>query len=273
MLKHLMPSESRECCTLLPTDIADYSVIVTAFHSVIWKWNWDRSTCDRCILDSHWVALESGSKYVPSHFHAPNARKSKSVAIEALAPSEKTKTQTRQKNAPTLKTSKNNDAPSQLVEEGPTTTPTSPKKQGWKPKRVAAKADDLPTQNMAKALGTKTADEPTGDPHIGLNLKLKKAPVPTCDPLLRSDFIHLADTLDCPFSFLFFPHHWSPVRYDTISCLQHLLRVRFDLVPKFMYDINLRATTTTILSTRGVTIPIDLVSSATDSIKAARSTI
>ena len=34
-----------------------------------------------------------------------------------------------------------------------------------------------------------------------------------------------------------------------------------------MYDINLRATTTTILSTRGVKIPIDLVSSATDSIR------
>jgi hypothetical protein len=35
MFKRLMPSESRECCKLLPTDIADYSVIVTAFHSVI----------------------------------------------------------------------------------------------------------------------------------------------------------------------------------------------------------------------------------------------
>ena len=34
-----------------------------------------------------------------------------------------------------------------------------------------------------------------------------------------------------------------------------------------MYDINLRAMHTTILSIRGVTIPIDLVSSATDSIK------
>ena len=34
-----------------------------------------------------------------------------------------------------------------------------------------------------------------------------------------------------------------------------------------MYDINLRAVHTTILSIRGVTIPIDLVSSATDSIK------
>ena len=35
----------------------------------------------------------------------------------------------------------------------------------------------------------------------------------------------------------------------------------------FMYDINLRATHTTILSIRGVMIPIDLVSSATDSIR------
>jgi hypothetical protein len=34
-----------------------------------------------------------------------------------------------------------------------------------------------------------------------------------------------------------------------------------------LYDINLRATTTTILSTRGVQIPIDLVSSTTDSIR------
>ena len=34
-----------------------------------------------------------------------------------------------------------------------------------------------------------------------------------------------------------------------------------------MYDINLRATHTTIPSTRGVQIPIDLVSSATDSIR------
>ena len=34
-----------------------------------------------------------------------------------------------------------------------------------------------------------------------------------------------------------------------------------------LYDINLRATTTTILSIRGVTIPIYLVSSATDSIR------
>ena len=36
---------------------------------------------------------------------------------------------------------------------------------------------------------------------------------------------------------------------------------------RVLYDIHLRATTTTILSIRGVTIPIDLVSSATDSIK------
>ena len=35
----------------------------------------------------------------------------------------------------------------------------------------------------------------------------------------------------------------------------------------YLYNINLRATTTTILSIRGVTIPIYLVSSATDSIR------
>ena len=53
-------------------------------------------------------------------------------------------------------------------------------------------------------------------------------------------------------------------------------RVRYDLVLflrtigsgcVLVYDINLRATHTTILSIRGVTIPIYLVSSATDSIR------
>ena len=44
-----------------------------------------------------------------------------------------------------------------------------------------------------------------------------------------------------------------------------LLLARYDLVDHLMYDIYLGATHTTILSTRGVQIPIDLVSSATDS--------
>ena len=43
--------------------------------------------------------------------------------------------------------------------------------------------------------------------------------------------------------------------------------VQYDLVSASWCDIHLRATTTTILSTRGVTIPIDLVSSATDSFR------
>ena len=110
----------------------------------------------------------------------PPARKTKSVAVEASAPSEKTKTRTSRKKAPTPKI---NDAPLQLAEEVPTATPASPKKRGRKPKRVAAKVDDIPTQNMAEALGTKTADEPTGDTHIDSNLKSKKASVPTRDPL------------------------------------------------------------------------------------------
>ena len=83
------------------------------------------------------------------------------------------------------------------------------------------------------------------------------------------------------FTFSFPSLHWSPCTiwpsltlvYDTIwscSC------VRYDLVfflctiwsdGVLMYDINLRAMHTTILSIRGVTIPIYLVSSATDSIR------
>ena len=50
--------------------------------------------------------------------------------------------------------------------------------------------------------------------------------------------------------------------YDMIW---RLLLVRYDLVDYPLYDIYLGATHTTILSTRGVQIPINLVSSATDS--------
>ena len=62
----------------------------------------------------------------------------------------------------------------------------------------------------------------------------------------------------------------SPM-YDTILCFSH---VRYDLescsctiwsLSYFLYDINLGATTTTILRIRGVQIPIDLVSSTTNS--------
>ena len=70
----------------------------------------------------------------------------------------------------------------------------------------------------------------------------------------------------------FFSHSPTPKpMYDTIWCLSW---VRYDLVLVLdtirslcclLYDINLRATATTILRIRGVQIPIDLVSSATDS--------
>ena len=50
------------------------------------------------------------------------------------------------------------------------------------------------------------------------------------------------------------------VRYDLESCVRTIRSCG-----PFLYDINLRATATTILRTRGVQIPIDLVSSATDS--------
>ena len=78
-----------------------------------------------------------------------------------------------------------------------------------------------------------------------------------------------ADTSDCLASFLTSPTP-KPM-YDMISSL---VRVRYNLlalsctirsVGYFLYDINLGATTTTILRIRGVQIPIDLVSSTTDS--------
>ena len=56
---------------------------------------------------------------------------------------------------------------------------------------------------------------------------------------------------------------WSfVVQYDLANPLG---TIRAD--GSFMYNINLRATHTMILSIRGVMIPIDLVSSATDSIR------
>ena len=79
------------------------------------------------------------------------------------------------------------------------------------------------------------------------------------------------DTSDCTISFSYFPPP-KPM-YNTIL---HLVYVRYNLASRLctirssgfvVYDINLRATTTTILSTRGVQIPIDLVSSATDSFR------
>ena len=68
------------------------------------------------------------------------------------------------------------------------------------------------------------------------------------------------------------PFHWSPCMiwsnprpvYNTI-CRSRPCTIHFE--SPSLYDINHQATTTTILSIRGVTIPIDLVSSATDSIR------
>ena len=72
--------------------------------------------------------------------------------------------------------------------------------------------------------------------------------------------------------FFLFSHLPTPKpMYDTISCLYcvqynlvHLVCTIWSL-DAFLYDINLGATATTILSIRGVQIPINLVSSATDS--------
>ena len=91
--------------------------------------------------------------------------------------------------------------------------------------------------------------------------------------------LYFADTLDCLVSFPTSPIHRSPctiqsddpctIRYDLIlrlaSLLYNMIWRMACIVPE--YDINLGATTTAILSTRGVAIPIDLVSSATNSIR------
>ena len=93
-------------------------------------------------------------------------------------------------------------------------------------------------------------------------------------PMLRFDWTssHYADTLDCYLFFPLYSLHRSPL-YDMIlwsfivwyDLADPLGTIRAD--GSFMYDINLRATHTTILSIRGVMIPIDLVSSAADSIR------
>ena len=83
--------------------------------------------------------------------------------------------------------------------------------------------------------------------------------------MLRSDF-----TLPCRYIRLLrllfsFPHPEAHVRYDLVDSLCTIRSG--SSFWSFVYDINLWATHTTILSIRGVTTPIYLVSSATDSIR------
>ena len=86
------------------------------------------------------------------------------------------------------------------------------------------------------------------------------------------DFTYHTDTSDCSFHFHLFPfieaHVWygsnSEALYDTICRLQPCTILSHS---HLLYNINLRATITTIPSVRGVMIPINLVSSATDSIR------
>ena len=109
--------------------------------------------------------------------------------------------------------------------------------------------------------------------------------------MLHSDFITIRRHVGLHrFLFLSFPFHQSPYTILIWSCLLYdtdlvLSVVRYDPVlfawcdviwrhsctirsqGSTLYDINLRATATTIPSTWGVTILINLVSSATDSIR------
>ena len=67
------------------------------------------------------------------------------------------------------------------------------------------------------------------------------------------------------FNFFSFPHPEAHVRYNLVGLLCTIQSG--SLFGSHLYDINLRATHTTILSIRGVTIPIYLVSIATDSFR------
>ena len=111
--------------------------------------------------------------------------------------------------------------------------------------------------------------------HIAHHGTMQQSSGPTSSPILSwivtflvvLDFLTHADTSDCLVFLLLHSLHRSCVLfmiwillYDTIlmaTCVQ------CNLSGLLLYDINLRATTMTSLSTRGVMIPIDLVISTT----------
>ena len=102
-----------------------------------------------------------------------------------------------------------------------------------------------------------------------MSIRLVAADVdPERGVMLRSDFTHtqthwtalLLFSLPTPKPMYDTISYVACVRYDLESCL-FAIRSR----GSFLYDINLGATATTVLRIRGVQIPIDLVSSATDS--------
>ena len=77
--------------------------------------------------------------------------------------------------------------------------------------------------------------------------------------------LYYADTSDCFVYFFSSPHPEAHVQYNLVDSLCTIQSG--SSFWSLLYDINHRATHTTILSIRGVTIPIYLVSSATDSIR------
>ena len=131
------------------------------------------------------------------------------------------------------------------------------------PKGFPKNFHDLDWEEFIKKLETKLnlLDPPT---HIHMQEELDKACrelTVAIQDMLRSDFIFTTQTRwTASFPISLFPTP-KPM-YDTIW---RLVLVRYDLADSPVYDIYLRATHTTILSTRGVQIPICLVSSTTDS--------
>ena len=106
-----------------------------------------------------------------------------------------------------------------------------------------------------------------------MSIRLVAADVdPERGVMLRLDFTYtqIHWTASFLFSFLFsLPHTEAHVRYDLVfspcTIRSPSLFLYDTILSSFLYDINLGATTTTIHRIGGAQIPIDLVSSATDS--------
>ena len=90
--------------------------------------------------------------------------------------------------------------------------------------------------------------------------------------MFHLDSIHYADTSDCLIPILLSSLHQSPctIQSDDFPYVRYDLEIFLCMIcasNSLLYDINLGATHTTILSIRGVTILIYLVRSTMDSVR------
>ena len=123
-------------------------------------------------------------------------------------------------------------------------------------------ASDAPDSGRYPSLDMDHADKDTVDSNSELD------PEDSAMDALRVTFglHHLCRHVGLLLSFLLHPYTVAHVRYDLAASFDLSCTIRSGSFYRgILYNINLSATHTTILSTRGVQIPIYLVSSATDS--------